>query len=177
MKEILELMKKFGVKKIELVHLVDMSKMAEDSGEDVMVVNTIEKDQSGTLVCYDNRDEDEEGRYQPLWNVAQMPKELQDELLFSVRYSLKQVMLSEVTDAALSRNFSDKIDDIDLLEYYYKDDEGEVSTFEDRFDCIDTTTIPASVWFICGTDHEDINVPLSSLTFGSMMQLYNCINK
>lgn len=90
MKEILELMQANGVKKIELIHLVDMTPAMGESDEDVMVVNTIEQDKQGTLVCYDNRDEDEQGKYQPLWNVAQLPKQVQDELLFSVKYTLQQ---------------------------------------------------------------------------------------
>lgn len=90
MKEILELMQANGVKKIELIHLVCMTPAMGENDEDVMVVNTIEQDKQGTLVCYDNRDEDEQGRYQPLWNVAQLPKQVQDELLFSVKYTLQQ---------------------------------------------------------------------------------------
>ena len=89
MKQILELLKVFGVTKVELAHLVDFSQMIEDTGEDVMEVNTIEIDQSGNLVCYDNRGEDEEGRYHPLWNVAQLPNKLIGELEVSVKYTLQ----------------------------------------------------------------------------------------
>lgn len=87
MNEILNLLKLYGVKKMELAHLVDMSQVIEDNGEDAMVVNTIEQDKNGTLVCYDNRNED--GYYQPLWNVSQLPKEIISELVFSMKFTMQ----------------------------------------------------------------------------------------
>ena len=90
MKEILELMQANGLNKIELIHLVDMAPIMGESDEDVMVVNTIEQDKQGTLLCYDNRDEDEQDKYQPIWNVAKLPKQVQDELLYSLKYTLQQ---------------------------------------------------------------------------------------
>lgn len=88
MKEILELMQANGLNKVELIHLVDMAPIMGESDEDVMVVNTIEQDKQGMLLCYDNRDKDEQGKYQPIWNVARLPKQVQDGLLSSLRCTL-----------------------------------------------------------------------------------------
>lgn len=89
----------------------------------------------------------------------------------------REQMIAAIIDADKSLDFSDKLSEIYTLEYYYKDEDGEVSTFEDVFDCIDTSGDTASVWFICGTGHDDINVPLADLTDISIERLYNCINK
>lgn len=84
--------------------------------------------------------------------------------------------INAIIDAARNNNLSDKIDDIDLLEYFHTE-HGVAKVFEDRFDFIDVTTCPASIWFICGTGHDNINVPIAKLTDTSIDMIYNCINK
>lgn len=80
--------------------------------------------------------------------------------------------LYAIMEAARTCNFKDEIEDIDILEYQDKD--GEIH--EDRFDYIDTTTIPMTVKFIGGTGHGNISVPLRSLATKSIDMLYNMIN-
>ena len=84
MERILELMNAHCAKEIKLTHhLVDVSAVAED--DDSAVVNTIVIDQSGTLLCYDDRDENEDGTYTPLWIVKNLPQSIIDELLWSAK--------------------------------------------------------------------------------------------
>jgi len=83
--------------------------------------------------------------------------------------------LESITEAAHNQTFSDEIEDIDLLSYIKKNDKGEDETFEDRFDYIDTTTIPVSVHFICGSGHNNYSVPIGWLTIESIDKLYECV--
>lgn len=82
-------------------------------------------------------------------------------------------MIEKIMAAARGVNFTDDIDDIDVLAYTDKDG----NTLEDRFDHIDTTTIPMSVHFIGGTGHKNFNVPIARLTTESLKQLYDCIDQ
>lgn len=82
-------------------------------------------------------------------------------------------MIEKIMAAARGVNFTDEIDDIDVLAYTDKDG----NTHEDRFDHIDTTTIPMSVHFIGGTGHKDFNIPIARLTDESLEQLYDCIEQ
>lgn len=82
-------------------------------------------------------------------------------------------MIEKIMAAARGVNFTDEIDDIDVLAYTDKDG----NTLEDRFDHIDTTTIPMSVHFIGGTGHKDFNIPIARLTDESLEQLYDCIEQ
>lgn len=89
----------------------------------------------------------------------------------------KQEKINAIIDAASKNNFSDSIEEIELLEYFYTDENGDESTYEDRFDFIDLTTCPVSVWFICGTGYDNLSVPITKLTNGSIDRLFDCINK
>ena len=79
-------------------------------------------------------------------------------------------IINRIIDAALHNNFSDDIDDIEMLSYT-KDGQ----TYDDRFDYIDTTTIPISLHFIGGTGFSNFCVPLSNLTDQSLDILNACI--
>lgn len=57
----------------------------------------------------------------------------------------------------------------------YKDENGKY--FEDMFDYVDTTTTPASVVFIWGTDNDEHRVDINKLTMESIDRLYGCISK
>jgi hypothetical protein len=81
--------------------------------------------------------------------------------------------INKIFEAARTGNFSDAIDDIDILSY--AGENGIVN--EDRFDCIDTTTIPCSIRFIGGTGYDNFSVPIDGLTDESIHTLYKCINK
>lgn len=83
----------------------------------------------------------------------------------------KQDKHNMIVDAVIDRKFSDEIDNIELLSY--TDEKGQV--FSDRFDHIDTTTLPMTVRFIGGTGHEDFSVPLDRLTEESLDELVACI--
>ena len=85
----------------------------------------------------------------------------------------KNMIIVDIVWAAQTQHFTDEIDDVDVLEY--EDEDG--NTFEDRFDYIDTTTIPISVHFLCGTGFENRNIPLGNLSDGSLKQLYDCIER
>lgn len=76
-----------------------------------------------------------------------------------------------IVDAAIYHKFSDEIDNIELLSY--TDENGQ--TFSDRFDHINTTTLPMTVRFIGGTGHKDFSVTLDRLTEKSMDELIACI--
>ena len=81
--------------------------------------------------------------------------------------------INKILEAARTGNFSDAIDDIDILSYA-----GENGTVnEDRFDYIDTTTFPCSIRFIGGTGYDNFSVPIDGLTNESIHTLYKCINK
>ena len=82
-----------------------------------------------------------------------------------------------IEDAARFNKFTDEIDEIDMLSYTEQDESGEERIVEDRFDYIDTTTIPISVHFICGTGHPNRNIPIGFLTEESINKLYACIRK
>lgn len=81
--------------------------------------------------------------------------------------------INKIMEAARTQNFSEAIDDIDLLSY--GGDNGQVC--EDRFDCIDTTTFPCSIRFIGGTGYDNFSIPIDGLTNESVNTLYKCINK
>ena len=76
-----------------------------------------------------------------------------------------------IIEAAQNGNFSDAIDDIDILSY--KDENGVV--WEDLFDYIDSTQMPVQVCFIAGTGFNDFQVPIHSLTERSINKLFRCI--
>ena len=90
----------------------------------------------------------------------------------------KQEKINAIIDAARELNFSDSIDDINLIEYYDTDTDGNTSTYEDIFYCFDLTTIPVS---ICVLLHCSINekhkVPITKLTDASIDRLFDCIIK
>ena len=79
--------------------------------------------------------------------------------------------LEAIVVAAKQQNFSDETDDIETLTYT----DGKGNVYEDRFDCIDTTTIPYSVRFIAGTGHKNYSVPIGWLTGESIDKLYECV--
>ena len=81
--------------------------------------------------------------------------------------------INKILKAARNGNFSDAIDDIDILSY--AGENGMVN--EDRFDCIDTTKSPCSIRFIGGTGYDNFSVPIDGLTDESIHTLYKCINK
>jgi len=83
--------------------------------------------------------------------------------------------LNAIIEAARNDGFAEEIEDIDLLSYSKTNDKGEKETFEERFDYIDTTTIPISVHFICGTGYENYSVPIGWLTDESIDELYECV--
>lgn len=83
--------------------------------------------------------------------------------------------LNAIIEAARNDGFAEEIEDIDLLSYSKTNDKGEKETFEERFDYIDTTTIPVSVHFICGTGYENYSVPIGWLTDESIDELYECV--
>lgn len=79
--------------------------------------------------------------------------------------------INKIAEAAINLNFSESIENIEMLSYTREDGKA----YEDRFDCIDTTTTPCTVRFIGGTGYEDFSVPLDRLTEGSMDKLVACI--
>ena len=105
----------------------------------------------------------------------------QDYLYFVDWDSLNHITTTDkknaVMDAARNHQFTNEIDEIDMLSYTERDENGEEHTFEDRFDYIDTTTMPITVHFICGTGYPDRNIPIGCLTDESIDKLYACIDK
>jgi hypothetical protein len=86
--------------------------------------------------------------------------------------------LNAIIQAAKNHQFTDEIDEIDMLSYTEPNMEKQKDdVFEDRFDYIDTATFPFSVHFICGTGHPDRNIALGRLTEESINKLYACIDK
>ena len=85
----------------------------------------------------------------------------------------KTEKINRIVEAANSRNFTDGIEDVEMLSYTSQN--GQIET--DRFNYIDTTTIPCSVCFIGGTGHPDFSIPLSRLTDESLDDLCACIEK
>lgn len=89
----------------------------------------------------------------------------------------REEKIKAIIEAAKNNNFSDEIDNIELIEYYYTDIYGEVSTWEDVFDHIDIDSDVVCVKVICGTGYENLCVPIEDLTDYGVNKLYNCINK
>ena len=79
--------------------------------------------------------------------------------------------INKIVEAARNLNFSENIEDIELLSY--TGENGRV--YEDRFDCIDTTTIPCTVRFIGGTGHPNFSVPITKLTDKSLDNICHCV--
>ena len=85
--------------------------------------------------------------------------------------------LNAIIKAAKNHQFTDEIDEIDMLSYRATDENGEDRIYTDRFDYIDTTTLPVMVHFICGTGYIDQNISIYNLTDESINNLYNCIER
>lgn len=83
----------------------------------------------------------------------------------------KEQKINQIIEAARTLNFSEAIDDIDILSYV--GDNGVV--YKDRFDYIDTTRIPCSIHFIGGTGYNNFSVPITDLTDDSVNTLYRCV--
>lgn len=83
----------------------------------------------------------------------------------------KAQKINQIIEAARTFNFSEAIDDIDILSYV--GDDGDV--YKDRFDFIDTTRIPCSIYFIGGTGYNSFSVPITDLTDESVNTLYQCV--
>lgn len=81
--------------------------------------------------------------------------------------------ISKIMEAARSLNFSESIENIEMLSY--AGENGKV--YEDRFDCIDTTTVPCTVHFIGGTGYPNFSIPLTSLTDESLDTLCGCVRR
>lgn len=79
--------------------------------------------------------------------------------------------INKIIDAASTLNFSEDIEDIEMLSY--TGENGRVC--EDRFDCIDTTVIPCAVRFIGGTGYPNFSTPLTNLTDESLDTLCGCV--
>lgn len=79
--------------------------------------------------------------------------------------------INKVVEAAINLNFSESIEDIELLSY--TGENGRV--YEDRFDCIDTTVIPCAVNFIGGTGYPNFSIPIANLTDKSLDTLCGCV--
>ena len=84
-----------------------------------------------------------------------------------------QEKLQAILEAVRKQNFSEAIEDIDVLEY--TDNDGKKWT--DRFDYIDTTTVPCTICFIGNEDNGKLRFPISNLTQKSIDKLYECINQ
>lgn len=83
----------------------------------------------------------------------------------------KQDKIKAIVNALENDIFDVCFDEVEMLEYEDKD--GVV--YLDRFDYIDTSTNPCSVYFIGGSDFDNFFVPIDRLTEKSVDVLYNCI--
>lgn len=88
-----------------------------------------------------------------------------------VRGAARVNKINNIVEAARNLNFSESIENVELLSY--KRENGKV--YEDRFDCIDTTTIPTTVRFIGGTSYPNFSVSIANLTDESLDILCGCI--
>ena len=80
-----------------------------------------------------------------------------------------------IVEAARSQRFTDEIEEIEMLSYTEEDKRGNVKKLENRFDYIDTTTIPVTIRFIGGTGFENVSCSINHLTKESVGLLYNCV--
>ena len=80
-----------------------------------------------------------------------------------------------IVEAARSQCFTDEIEEIEMLSYTEEDKRGNIKTREDRFDYIDTTTIPVAIRFVGGTGFENVSCSINQLIKESVDLLYNCI--
>ncbi len=80
-----------------------------------------------------------------------------------------------IVEAARSQRFTDEKEEIEMLSYTEENKRGNIKTREDRFDYIDTTTIPVTICFIGGTGFENVSCSINQLTKESVDLLYNCI--
>lgn len=83
-------------------------------------------------------------------------------------------MVLAIIEAAKNRNFSDKIESVEMLSYYGIDFNNNVKRECDRFDYIDDKGI---VHFIGGTGYEGVSCKIGQLTNTSIKILYDCITQ
>ena len=57
--------------------------------ETEIIANTIEIDENGNVMVYDDRNEDENGIIEPIWFVKALDANLQNEVMFNLEYTLK----------------------------------------------------------------------------------------
>ena len=71
--------------KVRLNDLVVITEEIDEDGDCMTeVANVVEKKPDGTIVCYDDRDEDWDGTIDPTFKVAILSEELQGELLWAL---------------------------------------------------------------------------------------------
>ena len=79
-----------GLDKIKLITLIDLGDEVDEDGEALPIIaNTIEIDENGNVMVYDDRNEDENGIIEPIWFVKALDANLQNEVMFNLEYTLK----------------------------------------------------------------------------------------
>lgn len=88
----------------------------------------------------------------------------------------RNAMILEIKEAAKTQSFSSQLDEVETLTYFYPDESGEISEWEDRFDYID---LKGMIWFICGTGSDEAAISISpeDLTDMSVEKIYSYILK
>ena len=83
-KEIIALLKSKGMARMGFGHNVEItSEFDEDGDEYPIIVNAVEITGS-RLIAYDSNDEDENGEYDPYWEVSELPEDTQKEILWAL---------------------------------------------------------------------------------------------
>lgn len=83
-KEIIALLESKGMTRMGFGHNVEItSEFDEDGDEYLSIVNAVEITDSG-LIAYDSNDEDENGEYDPCWEVSELPEDIQKEILWAL---------------------------------------------------------------------------------------------
>lgn len=82
--EIIDLLKGKNMTRMGFGHNVEiMSEFDDDGDEYPVIVNAVEITDGG-LIAYDVNDEDENGEYEPTWDVATLTGEQQREILWAL---------------------------------------------------------------------------------------------
>lgn len=83
--------------------------------------------------------------------------------------------IKAIIRAEQNEDFTPDIYNIEMLEHNEVLPSGKVKRWKDRYDCLEIDNGSCFVWFIAGTGHEDLRVPIESLTDKSLNRIYDCI--
>ena len=87
--EIKELFKVNEIRKLRLENLVDLGCEIDEGGDDEPIVANVIEIKDGDILLYDERDTDEQGVINPVWNLKDLADRVKSGALWSMKETLK----------------------------------------------------------------------------------------